>query len=351
MNDTGPNGFSVIIIIVFILVALAVFIWVMFIAPSSPEVDDEPDFNALFEESLSTEWVETSSEACLKYTFIFPDQPTLDTETLDNMEGTTFPANTIPLSDEIGAQKFTRVCNQSICTDDMDKEFSQGETQTLYRQCISNQNSEKTLALISVGFDSELPSNMCITQDETSLLLTECDPSDSDQLFSIERMNTQYAKITNKEGLCIVPGNDVIDPSTGENLGLELVMGPCPVNAFVWDLLNSKRYIVPDPTRTNFIAQQILFWNGPTDQTVSAANIVASDPLPMSMSVNPADPESLILSGMSVNSFQDPPDRFNTQILDYSFYLLALSLPTQVIPGDIFFPFFSNLPEIDFPFF
>ncbi len=346
MVDTGPNIIAIVVIVIFLLVLIAVFIWSM-LNPPEVVTDDEPlpDFNALFVSSLSTEWEIVSEDDCLKYTFVYPEQPTLDTFTLDSMIGIPFPKDpTCPFSDEIGAQKFTRRCTFSECTDDSGNTFAEDDIQVLYKQCVLNQDCPKTLSLISIRFNPDLDP-ICITQT-SPLTLTPCNPADPMQLFAIERLNTQFAKITNKEGLCIVKGNSTPDvPPLG--IGTELVMGPCPINAFTWDLLNAKRYPSPDdPTVTNFVPQQIVFWDKATDQTVQAVDVIESDPPLMSMSNSLNIGQIVVLSQLDDGSSPNLSSLFNAQILDYSFYDYVITQPTQPIPGVTVFPFFSNLPEI-----
>nr|QBK92539.1 MAG: membrane protein [Pithovirus LCPAC401] len=352
MADIGPNIIAIVVIVIFILLIIAAFIWSSLNPPPEIVTDDTPlpDFNAIFTSSLSTEWeeIETSSDDCLKYTFVYPEQPTLNTSVLNGMIGEPFPTKpkipTCPFSDEIGAQKFTRRCTFSECTDDDGNTYAEDDTQVLYKQCVLNQDCPQTLALISIGFDPDI-NNVCITQT-SPLSLIPCNPADPTQLFAIERLNTQFAKITNKDGLCIVKGNSV----SGQGvvvIGTELVMGPCPINAFTWDLLNSKRYpSFIDPTVLSFVPQQIVFWDKSTDQTVQAIEIVTSDPPLMSMSNSLSIDRIILLDKLEISSSLNLFERYNTQILDYSFYDYVITQPTQPIPGVTVFPFFSNLPEI-----
>ncbi len=341
-DGTGTNILAIVVIVLLILLVISVFIWSSINPP--PEIDEGslPDFNAIFTSSLSTEWSETSSEDCLKYTFIYPDQPTLNKEVLDSMEGVPIKKNPCVYSDELYANKITRECNASVCTDDSGNTYSQGDTQVLYNQCLNNSCS--TLALISLGFDPNgdpNANNVCITQT-SPLSLTPCDPSNKLQLFAYRTQNTQFAEITNKEGLCIVKGSD-------NAFGTSLVMGPCPSNPFTWDLLNSKYYTLIDPDITHFVPQQIVFWTGPIDQTVPAIDIVLADPRLTSMAINLVNVTQVSLEDVIIDTLQDPGNRFNTQILDYSFYDYIITQPTQPLTNATTIPFYSNLQEIFLP--
>ncbi len=339
MADTGTDIIAIVIIFIFVLLGIALFIWATLISPLPPKiVMEEPDFDAIFLESLSDEWTDTSVGPCLKYTFVFPEQPTLDVEILDEMKGVP-SKDECPLSDELSSEKVTSVCNQTTCTDTDGQMYVEGQSRTFYRQCVLNQGCEKTLTLIAFRYDPHSLTNRCVTQDGVDLRTDTCDQSDENQLFVIERLNTQFAKITNKDGQCIIKGS-----------GSNLVMGPCSVNSFSWDLLNGKRYMVPpiddDDDGLRFVPQQIVFWDQSTDATVPATDIILGDNVVMS--IDPTNALNIALEDLSTFFVSDVTSQ-NSQLLDYPIYQSFIGVEVIPFPGVPVFPFYSNLPEVTLP--
>ncbi len=345
-KEKGTNGIAYIVILIFIIIGLLVASWVLFFAPPLPESPAPPDSDQLLAEVLpNTGWSDPmNTSECMKFTFTFPEQPTLDPTVLDNMQGiVTNISNICPFDDEIGAQKYTRTCLDTTCIDDDGVMYTNGDVQTLYRQCLLNDpDCDKTLALISIGFDPSNPdTNVCITQtdDGSPLFLSSCDPSNSLQLFVIETFNTQFARITNKADLCVLPISVPVMP------GMEITLQGCAPDQYNWDLLNGKRYQIPsedpnNPETTVFVPQQLIFWDQSTQGTVPALNILNMNLL--SMSVGPSN--SLILNPVSIDG--DEGDSSSAQILDYALYDFILTQNTIPVEGESIFPFYTNLPDI-----
>ncbi len=345
-EEKGTNGIAYIIILIFIIIGILVAIWTIFFAPPIPKSPGPPDSNALLAEVLpDTGWsAPMNTSECMKFTFIFPDQPTLDPTVLDGMQGVVTNINNIcPFSDEIGAQKYTRTCQTSTCIDDSGMMYTNGDTQTLYQQCLLNEavssanpNCDKTLALVSIGFDPSNPdTNVCITQDDdgTSLFLSPCNPADSSQLFAIEIFNTQFSRITNKAGLCVLPASAPVTP------GMQLTLQGCAPDQFSWEMMNGRRYQIPpdDPT---FVPQQLIYWDQSTQGTVAAIDILNMNLLSMSVGSS----NSLILNQVSIDGDEGDPQ--SAQILDYTLYDFILTQNTIPIPGENVFPFYANIPDI-----
>nr|QBK93393.1 MAG: membrane protein [Pithovirus LCPAC404] len=345
VKSKGTNTITLIVILVFIIIAISVVIWSVYLAPPITPAPLLPDPDALLKEvEVDTGWNTTNEEQCLKYTFIFPNQPTLDTFTLDEMSGE--PVNTniaiCPAPDEIFAQRFTRTCTNAECIDDFGDVFTDGDTQTLYRQCILNSDPacNETLALISIGFNPENPdANVCVTQsdDGSPLFLSICDPSDSNQLFNIERFNTQFARITNKEGLCVLPV--IADPV----VGTELNLFSCALDQFNFELMNGRRYQQLLGGDTIFVPQQLIYWNQSTQQTVPAIDILNMRLFSMSQE----SANGLALNIVSIDGGQG--DSQSAQILDYTLFNQIITQNTIPVEGESILPFYTNLPDIPPP--